>query len=75
MVVLTHRPEFDCMDCGASTWDLDQFYMVHDELWLSAVPDRRGMLCIPCLEARLGCRLRPEDFLPRELNKHLFSTD
>jgi hypothetical protein len=60
------------MDCGASTWDLDEFYMVADAWWRWAVPDVRGMLCKFCLEARLGRPLGPRDFLPLRMNKHLY---
>jgi hypothetical protein len=64
------HPEFDCMDCGVSTWDTDEFYMVHDELWHAVVPDGEGMLCIGCLATRLNRSLTPADFLPRRMSKH-----
>lgn len=51
-----------CMDCSENTSELREFYMLNDEIWLRAVPGRLGMLCIDCVEARLGRRLRPDDF-------------
>lgn len=51
-----------CMDCTANTSELNEFYMLNDEIWLRAVPGRAGMLCIGCVEARLGRRLRGGDF-------------
>ncbi len=70
-----HHPEFDCLDCGVSTWETDEFYMVHDHLWLSAVPDGHGMLCIQCLEGRIGRALGHADFLPRQMNKHHYTPE
>jgi hypothetical protein len=53
-----------CMDCGVDTDAIDESYMVHDELWRAAVPSEAGMLCIACLEKRLGRKLRRDDFRP-----------
>jgi hypothetical protein len=50
---------FHCEDCGEST--ADEYYMVQDALW-DAHGVGQGMLCIGCLEARLGRRLRAADF-------------
>lgn len=43
--------------------------MLRDEVWLSANPQGSGMLCIRCLEARLGRSLKPEDFTDCFLNR------
>jgi len=51
-----------CMDCGVDTDAINEDYMVLDELWLEAVPTETGMLCVGCLEKRLGRKLRREDF-------------
>ena len=51
-----------CMDCDVNTQEIGEFYMVDWELWEQAVPGGKGMLCIGCLEARLGRRLEPTDF-------------
>lgn len=59
---------FTCMDCKANTLDLNEYYMVHDEVWEQAVPDRDGMLCAGCLCDRLGRKLLPEDFTDAPIN-------
>jgi hypothetical protein len=50
-----------CMDCTieTSSWqDPGNYYMLHDDLWVSIVPDSKGLLCIRCAERRLGRGLR-----------------
>ena len=60
-----YEPEIDttfrCVDCGA---DKDgEYYMVSDELWAaSGMAPNGGMLCLACLEQRIGRRLVKEDF-------------
>ncbi len=56
-----------CLDCGVSTFEVGEYYMVRDELWPLSVD---GMLCIGCLETRLGRRLRRADFTDVPLNWH-----
>ena len=67
-----------CIDCGINTapavwtdirtcapaipnsWEM---YWVKDEVWAAAGMDELdGSLCVGCIEARLGRRLRPKDF-------------
>lgn len=43
--------------------------MVTDEVWLTAWPEKRGMLCIGCVEAKLGRTLTPEDFTDAPINQ------
>jgi hypothetical protein len=59
---MTNYDMFKCMDCGINTKDINEYYMVEDELWLKAVPEDEGMLCIGCLEKRLGRKLNKNDF-------------
>lgn len=68
-----------CLDCGVDTMDLPfkldaEVYMVHDALWAQAVPEHAGMLCIGCLENRLGRQLTPEDFADVPINKIRFQS-
>ena len=51
-----------CQDCGCDTIRTNNWYMVRDSVWLRAMPSRAGILCIPCLEWRLGQPLVPADF-------------
>lgn len=52
----------DCLDCGVDTFHIAEYYMVQDVLWDEVNPDVEGMLCIGCLEKRLGRILQPSDF-------------
>jgi hypothetical protein len=47
----------------------DEYYILRDEVWLSANPKREGMLCIGCVETRIGRRLTPEDFTDVPINR------
>lgn len=53
-----------CLDCkeDTSAAGLREYYVVHDDVWLEAQPERHGMLCVGCLETRLARRLTPNDF-------------
>lgn len=53
---------FKCLDCGVHTGDTGEYYTVEDEIWLAANPDDHGMLCVGCLETRIGRALTPADF-------------
>ena len=55
---------FMCVDCG--TRAIDGIYMVHDHLWPIGKLD--GMLCIGCLETRIGRQLTPDDFTDASCN-------
>lgn len=59
------KPVFDCVDCGVDTHN--EYYMVRHHLWKYA-GDINGMLCIGCLEDRLGRTLTFKDFLECPLN-------
>ena len=65
---------FICVDCGINTHEINEYYMVYDEVWLSVV-DRKhsGMLCISCLESRLGRKLNKTDFPPFPINNLLLN--
>lgn len=56
-----------CMDCGMNTLPTE-YYMVNDEVWYTAVPEGKGMLCIGCLESRLGRSLNQNDFTDALIN-------
>jgi hypothetical protein len=56
-----------CQDCPEDTLGGD-YYMVHNDLWNRAHPNRVGMLCLPCLELRVGRRLRVSDFTNAPIN-------
>lgn len=62
-----------CLDCGIDTDKNNEFYMIHDHLWEQAVPNKHQrenrVLCIGCLEERLGRKLLPNDFTNTPVNK------
>lgn len=60
--------EFDCHDCKQDTITLGEFYIVVNSVWQAAKAHEDWMLCIGCLEERLGRKLVPDDFLDCPLN-------
>lgn len=58
-----------CVDCKVDTQYIQESYMVHDHLWLSAgMTKDGGRLCVKCLEKRIGRKLRRQDFFLCPLN-------
>jgi len=53
---------FLCYDCNVDTSYSGDYYMVHDALWKQAMPNEYGMLCMRCLEHRIGRKLCSDDF-------------
>lgn len=66
------HPEFMCVDCKFDTWQ-DEYYMVTNEVWyvLAQMP-QKGMLCIGCLEKRIGRQLTSKDFTGAPINTGAF---
>ena len=61
---------FDCADCGIDTSAADEYYMLHDRVWRKAAgKDIEAMLCIGCVETRLGRKLTPRDFTKCAVNR------
>lgn len=58
----TNRKKFLCLDCRVDTGKIGEHYFVHLPVWLQAHTSKVGMLCIGCLEMRLGRELTKEDF-------------
>jgi hypothetical protein len=58
---------FACLDCGTDTLAVGDYYAVKDDVWSHAGGDD-GMLCVLCLEARLGRRLSTFDFADAPVN-------
>lgn len=52
-----------CLDCGLHVIRAGHWYMVHDEVWEQTGLDKHGgVLCLDCLEHRLGRAVSEEDF-------------
>lgn len=60
--------DFLCLDCNVSTLWNGEYYMVKNKIWNKIHPDMEGMLCVGCLEERLGRSLIPADFTKCPLN-------
>ena len=58
---------FICVDCSVCTNEINEYYMVHNHLWTRAGMTF-GMLCIGCLETRLGRQLTSADFTHYPIN-------
>ena len=61
---------FDCMDCGVNTRKIKEYYTIRNRVWYSVTKQTRGegMLCIGCLEKRLGRELTRGDFTDAPVN-------
>lgn len=64
--------QYTCMDCKIDTAQIQEYYMVDDTLWDTINPKILGMLCIGCLEDRIGRLLTPEDFTICPVNDGCF---
>lgn len=61
-----------CQDCGHDTYMMGELYMLQFYLWEKATETRYAqMLCIGCVEERLGRRLERSDFINCPLNFEL----
>jgi hypothetical protein len=65
------RNHWRYVKCGVHTGKINEYYVLHDELWQRVVdrwkipPDKRGesgMICIGCFESLLGRKLTKHDF-------------
>lgn len=59
---------FLCLDCEVDTGAIHEYYMLKHEIWGRVNPALKGMLCLDCVEKRLGRPLFPVDFLDDPLN-------
>ncbi|WP_395713526.1 hypothetical protein [Reyranella sp.] len=66
-----------CGGCGRALSYPRNYFMIHDGLWrhVNGRVDSRGMLCIPCVERRLGRKLYRDDFTDCEVNAGCFGFD
>jgi len=61
------RLSFYCEDCNYDTYSNNEYYMVKHSIW-HIYGCGIGMLCIGCLENRMGRLLTYRDFLNCPLN-------
>lgn len=68
---------FICVDCGLDTKEAQEYYMVYNDVWEDAGMSFAGhfgdgMLCVGCIESRLGRELTPSDFPDLPINRGFF---
>jgi hypothetical protein len=56
------------MDCGQNTFESGEYFSIKDALWRHINPVIIGILCLDCVEARLGRLLRRSDFSAAPIN-------
>jgi hypothetical protein len=59
--------QFKCVDCKVDTDENGEYYMVTNNIWRNYGAGR-GMLCIGCLELRIGRKLDKYDFMNVPVN-------
>lgn len=60
---------YRCLDCDINTLVAGEYYMVHNHVWSqTGIDPYGGMLCITCLEKRIGRELISEDFTDYPIN-------
>lgn len=62
------KTKWICLDCKDNTSKMKEHYFVRTEVWRQAHHSEAGMLCVGCLEARLGRELCPMDFTTAHIN-------
>lgn len=61
------KRKWNCVDCDRSTHH--EHYFVKNSVWQAeAKMPEQGMLCVTCLESRIGRMLTPEDFTDAHIN-------
>jgi hypothetical protein len=60
---------YACNDCGIDTNAEQEYYMVKDKIWKESKVPKKAMLCILCLEKRLGRMLHKSDFSDAAINQ------
>lgn len=56
------------MDCRKSTFAVHEIFQLTDRVWRRANPLIVGILCLDCVEKRLGRLLHATDFAPSAIN-------
>lgn len=65
---MASRKKFLCLDCRIDTGKIHEHYMLVDTTWFSIHNSDRGMICIGCIEKRLGRTLTSSDFNSSHVN-------
>jgi hypothetical protein len=57
-----------CVDCKDNTSKMKEHYFIRTALWNEAGMGEAGMLCVGCLEDRIGRNLVSSDFTGAHIN-------
>lgn len=68
MKIAKLKPNWACIDCRKDTLANDEHYQLSDHTWRRANPLIIGVLCLDCVERRLGRPLHAGDFTPAAIN-------
>lgn len=60
--------DWTCMDCGRDTSASNERYSLKDTIWRRVNPIILGMLCLKCVDDRLGRALYRSDFSSAPIN-------
>lgn len=63
------RSRWLCMDCTKDTYESEEYYMLWYRVWRSINYKIEGMLCLICVEKRLGRGLTGADFSKAPINE------
>lgn len=66
---MASRRKWLCLDCKVDTGKIGEHYMLIEETWQLAHKSNQGMLCVDCLESRIGRRLVASDFNDSHINR------
>ena len=62
VAMMAREDQFRCVDCRKDTNKSGEYYTVKDEVWAtSGLAPHGGMLCLRCLEKRIGRELNVEE--------------
>ena len=65
---MASRSKWLCLDCKVDTGKIAEHYFIQTDIWMKIVGSNKGMLCVGCLETRLGRKLTSFDFTACTIN-------
>lgn len=63
------RRKWLCLDCKIDTGKAGEHYMLVDKTWALVHNSNKGMICVGCVEKRLGRKLNSSDFNDSHVNR------
>ena len=71
LITVAARNAGACKDCLtlSSEWDAGDYVMLKDPVWNRVCDDPEDLICLPCIETRLGRPVGIEDLTSAPINK------